>query len=327
MRSRAYLTLWIVFLLLSFGIKGQVTLDPCIENSDFTIVILGSSTAAGAGPSHPDSTWVNKYRKRLQEINSANQVINLAVGGYTTYKIMPDEFVTPSNRPSVDSLHNISHALTYDPNAIIVNLPSNDRQWPREEQLANFDSLFNFGLHHDVPVYICTTQPIVPNSFAQYQKDVADSVLLRFGASSIDFFYPLSDTDHTVLPVYAADAVHLNDSGHQVLYSQVRDHDILAHVYRQPSHIDLALTGIINEHGECSDPNSLIGISFASLGDTVLSGTSIDLNVNGLTYSLPLNGYALSMYRRHISSLCGPIHGYHPLFASTCDTSRRYHSR
>ena len=274
-----------IVLLTAISLKAQVTLNPCISNTDFTVVVLGSSTAAGTGPSHPDSTWVNKYRKTLQNINPNNQVINLAVGGYTTYRIMPDSFATPPNRPTVNFQHNIDEALSYSPDAIIVNLPSNDRQWPMQEQLSNFDTLYNYSLSHGVPMFICTTQPIAPSGAASYQKAVADSILNTFAQYAIDIFTPLADTNNTVDSSYAADAVHLNDKGHVIIHAQVVNRNILNTIYTVPLGIDIAMKSIFSSSPTCTDSNTQIGVVYANLGDTVTTGVPIVLDVNGSSYS------------------------------------------
>ena len=87
-----------IFIFLTFILKGQDEQNPCLSNQDFHLVILGSSTAAGTGPSSPDSTWVNRYRNFLQGINPDNLVTNLAIGGTTTYHIMPNWFSPPSGK-------------------------------------------------------------------------------------------------------------------------------------------------------------------------------------------------------------------------------------
>ena len=81
---------------------------------------------AGAGASQSDSAWVNRYRKAIQQINPNNQVINLGVGGFTSYRIMPDNHQPNPGRPLPNTAENITKALTYNPDAIIINLPSND---------------------------------------------------------------------------------------------------------------------------------------------------------------------------------------------------------
>ena len=117
--------------------------NPCTSIQDYTIVVLGSSTAAGAGASQSDSAWVNRYRKAIQQINPNNQVINLGVGGFTSYRIMPDNHQPNPGRPLPNTAKNITKALTYNPDAIIINLPSNDiaSGFPITEQIFNFDSI------------------------------------------------------------------------------------------------------------------------------------------------------------------------------------------
>ena len=287
-RTALYFILFSSMLAGSMA-KAQVTLDPCISNTAFRIVVLGSSTAAGAGPSHPDSAWVNKYRKSLQLIHPQSEVINLAVGGFTTYRIMPDGFITPPNRPAVDSLKNITMALSLQPDAIIINLPSNDRQWPKEEQLSNFDSLYSHSWNQGVPLFICTTQPIIPLSAASYQKAVRDSILSRYSPYAIEFFSPLADTNNTLLSVYAADAVHLNDSGHRVLHTQVMTKDILQMIHQVPTGYDLAVKRIIHFTGGCTQPQSVVGVEVANLGDSLFSGNILKLTVNGQGQTYTLN--------------------------------------
>lgn len=265
---------WIFcFTISSLMSFGQTNLNPCIQNHPFKIVILGSSTAAGAGPSHSDSTWVNKYRKALQSINPQNQVINLAVGGFTTYRVMPNNFITPPNRPAVDTLKNITAALKHQPDAIIINLPSNDRQWPMSEQLSNFDSLYNHSTHNGVPFFVCTTQPIVPLNKASYQRSVRDSIMATYGIYAIDLFLPLADTNNAVLPTYAADAVHLNDSGHAVIFSQVLSANVLGKSFVPRQTQDLAITTVLYSSDKCADAIRSFGWVIANIGDTALPGT------------------------------------------------------
>jgi len=71
----------ILFILLFFSIvltyQAQPPINPCAQISDIHVVVIGSSTAVGTEPSTPDSAWVNRYRKYLQDINPQNQVTNL----------------------------------------------------------------------------------------------------------------------------------------------------------------------------------------------------------------------------------------------------------
>lgn len=272
--------LLITLLLISSGLSAQITRNACTDELPVRIVVLGSSTAAGTGPSHPDSTWVNRYRAGLKQINPNNEVINLAVGGYTTYRIMPDNFITPSNRPTVDSAHNITEALSLNPDAIVINLPSNDRQWPMSEQLANFDSLYRHGWNNGVPVYICTTQPIAGN-WGAYQASVKDSIQVMFGPNAIDFFTPLADSNGVVSPSYAADAVHLNDAGHRILFQQVWNHDLLVHIIPAIGGVDLKGIDLFVQGQACAGNQTQFSVAFANLGDSDANNVEISILIDG----------------------------------------------
>ncbi len=66
------------------------------------IVVLVSSTAAGTGPKDSKNAWVNRYRRKVIRSNGYNEVINLAVGGYTTYQLLPSNAKLKANRPKPD---------------------------------------------------------------------------------------------------------------------------------------------------------------------------------------------------------------------------------
>lgn len=275
--------LLVLTLLLSLPTLAQWQSTPCLEAKAVRIVILGSSTAAGSGPSSSDSTWVNRYRAHLQSINPNNEVINLAVGGYTTYRIMPDNFVsTIANRPAPVTTRNITKALSYNPDAIIVNMPSNDKQWPMYEQLQNFDSLYRHSIHNDVPMWICTTQPLGNATYANYQATVADSIATIYGTQSIDFWSPIVDTDSTVLDSYdSGDGVHLNDAAHGILFSQVVAEDILSQILTAGTSPDYSIHELFTTAPLCSDANMQLGVSYVNLG--INDSTAPQLTINTFT--------------------------------------------
>ena len=193
-------------------------------DSTIVIVVLGSSTAAGTGPSSPDSAWVNRYRKYIHDLDSTAYVINLAVGGYTTYDIMPTGYIPPQGRPSPKPNNNITYALTYKPSAIIINLPSNDvaQNFSIQEQLDNYDFILAEAV--DTPVWITTTQP--RNFSTQSQRDqlmiMRDSTYTRFGDYAIDFWTDLANADGTINAAYnSGDGVHINNAGHRIFYQRV----------------------------------------------------------------------------------------------------------
>ncbi|MBK8947049.1 MAG: T9SS type A sorting domain-containing protein [Ignavibacteriae bacterium] len=189
------------------------------------LVVIGSSTAAGIGPSNIDSAWVNRYRKHLVQKNTNIQVINLAVGGYTTYDLMPDNFIPPTGRPSPKISSNITKALSYEPKAVIINLPSNDvtQGYPISEQLKNYDTIVVKASEKNIPVWISTTQPRnLTESQRLQQMEVRDSTYTKFKNYAIDFWTDLANADGTINSNYdSGDGIHLNDSGHRILFNRV----------------------------------------------------------------------------------------------------------
>lgn len=195
------------------------------------IVILGSSTAAGSGPSDINNAWVNRYRSYLTSIDATNVVINLAVGGYTTYRVMPTGFATPDGRPAVDAGHNITKALSYKPDVIIVNLPTNDTSigCSKEETMDNFKALRDIADAEGIKFYIATTQP---RNFTEEKRNdliaLRDSIYNVFGEYAIDFWTDIAKDDGTINPVYdSGDGIHLNDAAHELMFDRVVEEDVL----------------------------------------------------------------------------------------------------
>jgi lysophospholipase L1-like esterase len=190
-----------------------------------TIVVLGSSTAAGTGPSDIGNAWVNLYLAYVEDRDPRNKVINLAKGGYTTYQLMPRGHVPPEARPGPDPARCITMALSLEPSAIIINLPSNDAAYGYgvAEQLANYDSIFAAARTQNVPLWMTTTQP--RNLSAEKRENLMamrDSTIARFGDKAIDFWTDLAREDGTIEANFdCGDGVHLNDTGHRVLFERV----------------------------------------------------------------------------------------------------------
>ncbi len=247
-----------------------------------TIVVLGSSTAAGTGASSPDSSWVGRYRHYVVEQDSTAQVVNLAIGGFTTYNIMPDGYEPPAGRPGPSPGHNITRALAYDPWAIIINLPSNDitSGFTIEEQLANYDVVLGLAADADIPVWISTTQP--RNLPTQEQRDLqhtmADTTLTLFGDHAVDFWYGLAAADGTILPEYdSGDGIHLNDSGHAVLYGRVVARDIWNQItavenpYEDDTPTVPGATRLFQNAPNPFNPSTKINFSLNQAGDVTLA--------------------------------------------------------
>ncbi|MBE0646007.1 MAG: T9SS type A sorting domain-containing protein [Bacteroidetes bacterium] len=191
------------------------------------IVVIGSSTAAGFGASTTDSAWVWRYRDYLTQLNPAYAVVNLAVGGYSTYQLQPDSFVTPDGRPRVDTLHNITRALALHPSAVIVNLPSNDAasNFSILEQTENYERLAAEAARAKVPMWVCTTQPRdLSEAKRQNLITMRDWIRGRFADNTLDFWTGLAREDGTIDPKFdSGDGIHFNDDGHAALFVRVRE--------------------------------------------------------------------------------------------------------
>ena len=276
-----------IFLVISFQ-NGWGQSNACLESQSFKIVVLGSSTAAGSGVSTSDSAWVNRYREYVQGINLNNEVINLAVGGYNTYKIMPTGFVPPVNRPLSDTNKNITKALSLNPDAIIVNLPSNDVSsgFSVSEQLFNLDSVFALSNLNNVPIWICTTQPKNFSSAAtrQIQEDIKDSINLIYGSFAIDFWTTIALPDNSIDSVYNADGTHLNDAGHQILVNRVIDADILNNIFSSVTHTDFWTRSISSRMANlCGDSATLFEMVIANIGTPSAVATTAYFELENIT--------------------------------------------
>ncbi len=255
---------------LSFGISANDTLNPCVRGEAFHIVVLGSSTAAGTGPSSSDSTWVNRYRKYLQKINPANQVTNLAQGGTTTYEIMPDWFVAPPGRRVTNPARNVTQAISISADAIVINMPSNDAAlgYSVAEQLFNFNTIVASADSAGIPVWVCTTQP---RNFSatqiQVQMDVRDSVLAIYGNKAIDFWTTIANTTGTIDSLYDSnDGVHLNDAGHRILFQRVRDKNILSALIDTTGIEDHFVFNLLVQRSICGSKHDTISMLVSNRG-------------------------------------------------------------
>ena len=262
-----------ILLLIATFLVAQDDQNPCLINQDFHIVILGSSTAAGTGPSSADSTWVNRYRKSLQEINPNNLVTNLAIGGTTTYHIMPDWFAPPPNRPASNPNNNVSQAIALGADAIIVNMPSNDASnfYGIDEQIFNFQMISAIADSADIPVWVCTPQPKTPFGATQdaVQLGVRDSVFSFFGNMALDFWNGIALPSNDIDPIFdSGDGTHLNDAAHAVLFGRVRDKNILSEIFQPALGTDFAMGNyeILNPK-LCGDPETIIQGEIVNLAE------------------------------------------------------------
>ena len=265
-----YLSFVLSFLILS-TLQAQDTQNPCLKGSSFHGVIIGSSTAAGTGPTNRDSAWVNRFRTYVKSINPTNEVTNLAVGGTTTYQIMPDSFVAPSNRPATNSTKNVSEAIRLGADFIVVNMPSNDgsRGYGASEQMSNFRRIVNYADSFDVPVWVCTTQPKTTSNQGQIsiQTAVRDSILNAFGSRAIDFWTTIAKNDTIDTKYNSGDNTHLNNAAHGVLFNRVKDKNILSALFDTLPRPDVGIVNIVNATPtECGRDSNLFLVVYCNYG-------------------------------------------------------------
>lgn len=214
----------LLLILLSVGIQAQTK----------KLVILGSSTSACTGPSSFANCYVAKLDAYFDGIGRPIDIVQLAVGGYNPYKGMPTSY-TPSGLPgpydyNPDPNNNITKAVSLNPDAILVNYPTNAFDALTIGQIMYaLRTIRDSGAKAGIPVFITTSQPrnAAPfDTFAARQKlkEVRDSVLAQFGNHAINFWDGLADpTTYEIIPTYNADNIHLNDAGHDILFQRVRD--------------------------------------------------------------------------------------------------------
>lgn len=215
----------VLLLLLASACGGTDDEAPASDPGPHLIVVLGSSTAAGIGPSDPSNTWVNRYAAHLDQSFTAC-IENLAIGGYTTYQIQPDDFTPPAGRPAPALGHNITHALSLEPSSIVINLPSNDQAFgfTTVEQLDNYDRVAALAAAQGVALWVTTTQPRNFTDPAQLDAlfEARAAIEARFGDHSIDFWTDIADATGRIRPeLDSGDGIHLNDAAHATLAQRV----------------------------------------------------------------------------------------------------------
>lgn len=214
--------------LMAIGVLSSVA--GAADGTVFRLVVLGSSTAAGEIARPLDSSWVNKYKQYLATVFQQHEVVNLAVGGFTTFNVMPTGYTRPSPYDTDPTLNvvtanNITKALSLNPSLILVNMPTNDSYIgiPVSQQMANFNAIVTAADNAGVPIYISTSQPRNVNTTVQNMLiDLKNQVLSQFAGRSMDFWTGLANADGTINGTYDGDGgTHLNNAGHALLFQRV----------------------------------------------------------------------------------------------------------
>ena len=190
------------------------------------IAILGSSTAAGTGPSSPDSSWVRRLSHYYKVRGVVDTIYNHAVGGYNSYHGMPSDYIPPPGRPSPDLQNNVTTAVNRRADIVIISYVSNNYDvYTIDEIKKTLFTLFDSVRKAKKIAFVTTTQP--RTSFTDEGRwrlrILKDSIIKWFGNYSINFWNPIADSsNNTILPEYnSGDNIHLNNAGHRILFEQV----------------------------------------------------------------------------------------------------------
>ncbi len=189
------------------------------------IVVIGSSTAEGVGAYPPQMSWANRFRIYLKALHPDSELINLGRGGLQTFHLVPSEHSAAPGRPRPDSERNITRALAFRPDAVIVQAPSNDAaaNYGPAEQLVNFDLILAAGMTAGVPVWFCAPQPrqFAPEQ-VRIQVELRQAMRLRYGHLLIDAWEALATPEGLLRPECdSGDGAHLNNRGHARLLERV----------------------------------------------------------------------------------------------------------
>ncbi|MBM3431225.1 MAG: SGNH/GDSL hydrolase family protein [Bacteroidetes bacterium] len=199
--------------------------DQSTSKTQVNVVVLGSSTAEGAGASKLSNSWVFRLEQELKISNKASSVVNHGKSGYSTFHILPTG-TRYSNRPNPDVARNITNALSKNPNLIIINMPSNDAAYgySNEEQLRNYRLLIQMIKKRKIQYLLISPQP---RNFKNKDQRIQQNALFQlmkkeFSPHFVDVWSFLSSEDFSLKPTFdSGDGIHLNDQGHAYIFQQV----------------------------------------------------------------------------------------------------------
>lgn len=246
------------------------------------VVIMGSSTAFGSGASSYQLSWAGRLEGSFNQ-NMTDGIdtsfFNIAISGYATYNEMPTSFIPPAGRPAPDPFANVTKALSYHPDVVIINLPSNDvgAGFSITETMNNLRLMHSSINGSGAKCFITTAQPRNDYSLLQRQAllEMRDSINNQFGFFALNFWDDLVTSDGlNMLRDDRRDPlspVHPNDLGHNFLFGRVRDKNIFGVII-----LPVKLTGFcahlknnaasICWHTEQQEPNTIFTIERSANG-------------------------------------------------------------
>ena len=219
--------------LLCLFLAGPALHPLYAQSRKYIIAVIGSSTAQGVGATPIDSSWVNLAKNYFKGLGLIDTIYNIALGGETTYAGMPSNFIQPAGRPAPDTSTNVTKALSFNPDVVLVNFPTNDAaaDYTLAETMSNLRTIYETVIASGKIVYITTSQPRdgLLTVSEELLKTTRDSVLTEFSGFSLNFYDPIVAADSlTINPIYNFDGTHVNNGGHQQLFQVVKAAGILS---------------------------------------------------------------------------------------------------
>ena len=192
---------------------------------DFTLAVIGSSTAAGEGASNSSRGWVRLLARELEaRVSGDFEVRNLSVGGYASSHLMPGS----------GSDGNVDDALDEEPDLIIVALAgSNDLSNGVSTQtfLSRLATIRDRAVEAGVPTFFVGT---APKDLGENERETllewTDQMRKEFETCwtpqapsytpcFIDVFEALANASLGIGAAFGSgDGIHLNDAGHQRIF-------------------------------------------------------------------------------------------------------------
>lgn len=203
---------------------AAVTTAPVASVAGGTWVVMGSSTAAGAG-APAGKGWAAQLGTIYGPRGA--QLANIAKGGTVTYEGLGTNAARVAGRPAPDPAVNIDQALARRPVLLIVSYPTNDTAlgYSVDETVNNLLAIRAQALAAGVPVVLSSTQPRKLTDAQLGQLRTIDQRLAAsVSACFVDVRQALAGADGRLAPGYdSGDGVHPNEAGHAVIAAQVTE--------------------------------------------------------------------------------------------------------
>ncbi|MFY7840658.1 MAG: PKD domain-containing protein, partial [Lacibacter sp.] len=190
------------------------------------VVWIGSSTLAGAGASTEDSALVWRVGNYYTSMGVMSSWLNLGVSGANVFQGMPNGYVPTGSQSAPDVTHNVTYALNQGADIVIVGYPSNaydGNSITITEIMFAYRTIFNTVVNAGKKCYIMTAQPrpAFGTTGRNLLKQVADSIMVQFPNNYIQAYYNIVQTGTHNLLYNSGDDIHLNNTGHRVLFNSV----------------------------------------------------------------------------------------------------------